>query len=206
MYSQCTETDHFYFSYSYYNLLFFSFFLLRTAQSSLLLNFPNKLIFLQFHNTYHLLIILQMKTYLFECIVALAHPLWKQNGILIFVKEKKFLCFEFESQNWQYELIKCQSHNIHLRYGISLCMPFYMRIHCIVLTLHSVHVTILNDAGQYWQQNQYSMSIHILYVPIEHCSWISWHMVSCKFRLRQNPWISIFEVTVLHEFSSTREV
>jgi len=40
-----------------------------------------------------------MKTYLFECIVAHAHPLWKQNGILIFVKEKKFLCFEFESQN-----------------------------------------------------------------------------------------------------------
>jgi len=65
-----------------------------------------------------------MKTYLFECIVAHAHPLWKQNGILIFVKEKKFLCFEFESQNWQYELINCQSHNVHLRYGISLCMPF----------------------------------------------------------------------------------
>lgn len=42
------------------------------------------------------------------------------------------------------------------------------------------------------------------YVPNEHCSWISWHMVSYKFSLHQNPWISIFEVTVLHEFSSTR--
>jgi len=31
-------------------------------------------------------------------------------------------------------------------------------------------------------------------------------MVSCKFNLHQNPWISIFEVTVLREFSGTREV
>lgn len=154
IYSQCTEVDNFCFQ-----LLVLQFALLQFLpfkNSSIIT--PTSLFwtsqrFCNFitHIIYRLFYKWKQWKYFFSAWVYCSScpSLMEANWYFNFHERKNVLCLKFESQNWQYELINCQSHNVHLRYGISLCMAFYVRIHCIVLMLHSYHMTILNHAGQY---------------------------------------------------------
>jgi hypothetical protein len=130
--------------------------------------------------------------------------LMEANCYFNFVKEQNVVCFKLQSQNWQYELINHQSHDVYWQNGASLCMAFYMRIHyCAQAAQLSRDNTepCRQISGTYSIFHQYT-----LYIPNEHCSWLSWHLVSHKCRQHQNLWISIFEIILLHEFAWTWKV